>query len=476
MSTPISTSLLIRSLTPSNFGSAFASASRSTTLSQFDATKAKTTLEELTPCTSTTATVEAYTLLADPTRQLHFKTREAIGAAHSAALDNLNLSSRMGGIEDPMRRIQIHQMALSTKFWQDYMAPDKRPLEALHSMSTYYNAHMRRDAAIQDALHKTLKLKKVEVPKPKRGEAPPPLPQAESEADAETQRVMEVILHLERYLWGNRRLDATGSNKYFVGGLTLHEVFTTQEDLRKMELPIITQHSNYTLIREENNTAGSVFYDVKLKANDEATTGLLVPSMRCESTMTSTQHIMREMKPQEPLSWGEWFRLRVLTAWQYWLMFWLAFWCVDEEVITLASLLISKYIANRNMKRDLEEQGGGRLYVTMSGMGTKTTAERKKNFLDTSESFSGEGMMDSLGGSNKTVAMATGAFMQNPAHIVRAPGEADVVVPVPGQKSPTKAEKDAAAAASVAAAEVKADTATTTNTSSSEQPPEKVAA
>jgi hypothetical protein len=261
------------------------------------------------------------------------QNRDLFAAAHGASSQDLSIPPTGNGIITPMLRLDMHQIAMATNFWKTLLVPEGRPTEAVHQTVSYYNLTVRKDLVINESIRRVLNGKTME----------------------EDDKVTETVLKLERHLWGDRRFVVT-SNKYFMAGVTFEEEIKEPNDIAKVHLPVISHHANLVLTPKDTGGGGQ-FHNWLLSCGEEV--GQYVGALTAQ-----TPHLLfREMKPQVPLSFYEALREKILLAWSYWFMFWLIFWCVDEEIITLISLIVSKLIADRNQRREAKAAGGKKVYV-----------------------------------------------------------------------------------------------------------------
>eukprot|EP00759_Apiculatamorpha_spiralis_P058846 PhF_6_TR9430/c0_g1_i1/m.14741 len=344
--------LLLRSLTPTTLFT-----TRAATAQAFQIPVALKGLESysniLAPVSSYPLTLEAYKTFTPTETNTYRASKERFQKTSQALKTDL---SDPAAIKCLKLRINLHQISMANQFWDAFLDTEGKPVSAIHALLSYYDSYVRTDNYLHDTVLRSLVLNR---------------PSAITPELEDSDAALETLLRIERFLYADHRLSSgKGAAIYCVGGVKFSEMVTTPADLPKFQIPVLAQNGLFKVSTED---VSSQFHHVVVQCLPEP------DGSQAYGTALLQQHgrrfsdrplvILREMKPQVPPTLWEKVRDTFLKYWGYWLTFWLLFWFVDEEVITIVSLLVSKFLAMRAMRKELEESGGGKLYIATRSIG-----------------------------------------------------------------------------------------------------------
>jgi hypothetical protein len=243
--------------------------------------------------------------------------------------------------DDPLRRLQIHECIMAAGFYQRAANPNVLHGEGTRFALHHFNFDMRRDAVITKALHDSILV--------------------DRQSTEQSEKLLTDLFLLERKLFGRYRFVATGGRRWLCLGVSLDEVKGIEELNRLLELPCVKEHGNFVQRKVDNEK--ELWYNVEIEPKEE-------PCFLTARNLQPKDHeavwTLRVNKPIPPLTFWERVKERLLRYWVIWLTCWIIFFMVDEEIIALTSLIVLKWSATRNMKREAEAAGDSKIYIARS--------------------------------------------------------------------------------------------------------------
>lgn len=294
--------------------------------------------------------VDAYDMLTDP---VHNKNASRI---MEEAVNSLRGELYVGGHDDPARRFELHQLLMGAGFYARAANVHTTPTDPIRFVSNHYNFDVRRDKAILASV------KNVTF----------------GDAKEANNQVVSSLLQTERHLFGQHRLLPVSGRQYLVPGLSLRLVKTEEELKRLLELPPIQQHGNFELLYVADDmriqpSDGMAVHDNKavherwtnaiVRCRPEPEPAIAPPLTQVNEELTSFR--LRVLLAPPILSMSERIKETLLNLWVYWFSFWILFWMVDEEVITLVGLIWARYKQMQVLKEEAKKSGG-KVYIATS--------------------------------------------------------------------------------------------------------------
>ena len=244
-------------------------------------------------------------------------------------------------VNDPFHRLQLHQAIMAAGFYERAANPLVLHGDGTRFVLNHYNFDVRRDLHITRFISSGI---------------------SEKELPLATEKVLADLIQLERRLFGPNRLLTTRGKQWLACGVALTDVKGEDELLRLLELPVVKKHGNFSLSYVDDPKV--LWKTGVLEAGEEET-----PSFQTARDIGSTTNPddlkfkLRVQKPVAPLTRWERIRERLLRYWVIWLSFWITFWFIDEEVITLVSMIVMKAKTMKIQRKLAEEAGEDRIYV-----------------------------------------------------------------------------------------------------------------
>lgn len=246
--------------------------------------------------------------------------------------------------DDPFRRLQVHECIMAAGFYQRAANPNVLHGEGTRFTLHHFNFDMRRDAVLTSSVHDSVL-------------------ESRKSTEASEKLLLDLFL-LERKLFGKYRFVATGGRRWLCLGVSLDEVTSEAELNRLLELPVVKQHGNF--VSHKVDKEKELWYNVHVEPKDEP---CFITARDLQSSHYKSADCvwsLRVNKPPAPLTFWERVKERLLRYWVIWLSCWLIFFMVDEEILALGSLIILKWKATRNMKREAELAGESKIYIARS--------------------------------------------------------------------------------------------------------------
>lgn len=243
--------------------------------------------------------------------------------------------------DDPLRRLQVHECIMAAGFYQRAANPNVLHGEGTRFTLHHFNFDMRRDSVLTSAVHDSVL--------------------TERTSTALSEKLLTDLFLLERKLFGKYRFVSTGGRRWLCLGVSLDEVTAEKELFRLLELPCVKENGNFSHKKVDNEK--ELWYNVEVVPQDEP---CFLTARDLQSKDADCVWSLRVNKPIPPLTFWERVKEKLLKLWVIWLTGWLIFFMVDEEIIALGSLIILKWKATRNMKREAEAAGESKIYVARS--------------------------------------------------------------------------------------------------------------
>lgn len=257
--------------------------------------------------------------------------------------------------DDPIRRLEIHHMLMAAGYYSRAADIVSKPHDGVRFVSNHYNFDVRRDQAIVDAV--------------KAG--------CFQEMKPEQSQLISQLFITERFLHGDRRLVPVGGKQWLLPGINLRLITEEEELKRLLELDPVKADGNFKLsyADQENRVVDVNTIHEKYEAHTvherwvsatvscapetEAPFGMLTSQTTDPHKTTFRMRVLREAPK---LSFGERTREFLLQLWVYWFGFWILFWLVDEEVLTLIGLIYARYRQMAVLKEEARRTGG-KVYI-----------------------------------------------------------------------------------------------------------------
>ena len=287
---------------------------------------------------------------------------------------------------DLSTRLAGHQAVMAAGYYARATDPLATEADPHRFVQQYYNSHVRSDLLIGEALKKSVY----------------------GEATQQSDELMTQLLETERFLFSDRRLCLVGGYRWLVGNLKLESerlgsvtVASEKELERLMDLPPIQAVGNFKL---EDTAGTTMIVGPGWNPTDQYTDGYIErgttngvkvetedfskfragchPNQRIKlltclpenfepfCTKVSTRVIdekgvfsVRYVIPPPPLTFWQKVEEALLQAWVFVVAGWIAFWVVDEEVLTLLGVFIARFEQRKILQQQAAEAQEPRIYI-----------------------------------------------------------------------------------------------------------------
>ena len=251
--------------------------------------------------------------------------------------------------KDPTRRILIHQAVMGAGFYKkvtESMAGNNH--NAHQEIFHTYNFDLRRDDAILRSIHHTVKHDKT--------------------ATDESNETLSNVLLLERRLFGQNRFHEVAGLQYLVMGVPFKDIETEKELDRILALEPVRQSGNFIKSYDDPDPE---LKDAHVKRWKHAVVKCGPEEQQpyqeaCGNAVPANElpdFRLRILKPAPPVPFWSRFRQKLLELWVMFFTFWAMFFMVDEEILTLIGLIVTKWKQTRIMKEEAEKAGNAKIYV-----------------------------------------------------------------------------------------------------------------
>jgi len=236
----------------------------------------------------------------------------------------------------------LHQAVMAVGFYQRAAKSDILKTDPARFVVNHYNFDVRRDVQLTKSVHQYV-LEHLET-------------------TTESTEILTELLMLERRLFGERRLIPVGGRQWLVLGVDLSELHTEAEIDRLLKLGVFHDEGNFTL--SEVNVESEKRKALTLQARPEG--AVSVATEGGVDLSGSTSYTWTIIKPIPSLTFRERLRENMLQAWVMLVALWISFWFIDEELITLISVIVLKYKQNQVLRAEAEKAGTDRIYIAGS--------------------------------------------------------------------------------------------------------------
>jgi hypothetical protein len=248
-------------------------------------------------------------------------------------------------VKDPFHRLQLHQAIMAAGFYERAANSLVLHGEGTRFVLNHYNFDVRRDVEITRFMRANILEKADEALKPN------------------VEQVFADLLQLERRLFGPNRLVPVRAKQWLVCGVPLTDVKSEKELHRLLELPVVKTYGNFKF-SEVDEGPKVLFKMGYVEACEEQIASFQTArDLGAAIKPSDLKFALKISKPVTPLTRWERIRERLLRYWVIWLSFWISFWFVDEEVITLISMIYMKVKTTKIQKALAEEAGEETFYV-----------------------------------------------------------------------------------------------------------------
>lgn len=303
--------------------------------------------------------VDGLDMLTDPSQNL------ASTRVFEENVNRLRGELYVGGHDDALRRFEIHQLLMVAGFYARAANQHSTKIDPIRFVSNHYNFDVRRDKVILGSVKDAVF----------------------GEAKAASNAVLGDLLITERHLFGQHRLQPISGRQYMMPGVSLRLVKTEEELKRLLELEPVAKHGNFEMVLERDDlrvqtvnsggwTRNAQIFVTQEKVQKQERWDVCV--LRCKAepevpvappmkiyTGTEAEFRLRVLRPPPPMSFIERMKETLLQLWVYWFSFWVLFWMVDEEVITLVGLILARY-QQLSMLKEEAKRTGGKVYIATS--------------------------------------------------------------------------------------------------------------
>lgn len=248
-------------------------------------------------------------------------------------------------VTDPFHRLQLHQAIMAAGFYERAANSVVLHGEGTRFVLNHYNFDVRRDTEITKFLHAGV------------------LEQPAKALTPTVERVLADLIQLERRLFGPNRLVPVRAQQWLACGVPLTAVKNEDELKRLLALPVVQQFGNfkYSLVDDGPQTLSQTGYVEALP--EEVAAFITARDLQDVKNAEDLKFAIKVPKPVKPLTRWERIRERLLRYWVMWFSFWLSFWFVDEEIITLVSMIYMKIKTTKIQKQMAEAAGEDKFYV-----------------------------------------------------------------------------------------------------------------